>query len=165
MFGELFDVLLAQKKIRDARFPECQHVLFFHHNGEPFNKDFRTAWEKALTKVRLAGRLFQDLRRTAVRNLVRAGVPEVVAMRISGHKKRAVFDRYNITSEDDIRFACERLSIMHQPRLSHGHRMGTIWAHARLSGGLRDDRTEKIFNKMNGAREGTRTPTVRTTGS
>ena len=132
MFGELFDVLLAQKKIRDARFPECQNVFFFHHNGQPFNKDFRTAWEKALIKVKLEGRLFHDLRRTAVRNMVRAGVPEVVAMRISGHKTRAVFDRYNITSEDDIRLACERLSTMYQEnaetlsRAQDGHNLGTL---------------------------------------
>jgi hypothetical protein len=64
--------------------------------------------------------------------MVRAGVPEVVAMRISGHKTRAVFDRYNITSEDDIRLACERLSTMYQEnaetlsRAQDGHNLGTL---------------------------------------
>ena len=70
-------------------------------------------YNKARRKARVAagcpGRIPHDFRRTALRNLVRAGVPERVAMQLTGHKTRALFERYNITSPNDLREAAKRL--------------------------------------------------------
>jgi hypothetical protein len=75
-------------------------------------------------RLKCAGLIFHDLRRSAVRNMVRRGVPEVVAMRISGHKTRSVFDRYNIVSESDLEQAAQRIE---QGRPAEfGHTLGIL---------------------------------------
>jgi integrase len=72
--------------------------------------DFRKAWIAACRLAGVPGRLRHDFRRTAARNLIRRGVPERVAMTITGHLTRSVFDRYNIVSDGDLREAARRLS-------------------------------------------------------
>jgi integrase len=70
---------------------------------------YSKAWHRARVLAGCPTHIPHDFRRTAVRNLVRAGVPERVAMVLSGHRTRAVFERYNIVSPGDLREAARRL--------------------------------------------------------
>jgi integrase len=85
---------------------DCRYV--FHDEGHMIG-DFRKAWKTACKKSGLEGTLVHDLRRCAARNLSRAGVPEAVAMEITGHKTRSMYRRYRIVDERDLREATERL--------------------------------------------------------
>ena len=147
MGGELLETINFQRVLRDQKSPKCPWV-FFSETGERI-KEFRGAWDSACIKaglcasladeegnpvtnkkgepVLVANKLFHDFRRTGVRNMVRAGVPEQVAMRISGHKTRSVFERYNIVNENDLKLASKRVEVYHQERskLESGVNLGT----------------------------------------
>lgn len=81
----------------------------FHRRGKPI-KDFRGAWAKAVAAGGVRANLIHDLRRSAVRNLERAGAPRSQAMKLTGHKTEAVYRRYAITSTDDVASAMARVA-------------------------------------------------------
>ena len=82
------------------------------------------AWRKATEAAGLGGKLMHDFQRTAVRNMVRAGISERVAMRITGHKTRSVFDRYDVGSSRDLAEAAEKLDLA--GNLDFGHSLVTL---------------------------------------
>jgi integrase len=83
---------------------------FVFHSGQGARVvDLRKSWATAAKAAGLPKVLFHDLRRSAVRNMIRAGVPQSVAMRISGHRTTAMFNRYDITSDTDKREALARV--------------------------------------------------------
>ena len=95
------------KMLKILKFKSEGNPYVFQNKGKPI-RFFQKAWKTACKDADLSGKLFHDFRRTAARNLTRSGTQETVAMRITGHKTRSIFDRYNISSQDDIRAAIER---------------------------------------------------------
>jgi integrase len=130
----LEELLKAQKAEHDAlKSIDVLCPWIFHRTGPKVKgkriKAFIKAFKAACAKAGLPGRIPHDLRRTAVRNLVRAGIPERVAMQMTGHKTRSVFERYNIVSECDLVEAARKLNaIQPVPPVSDpsGHNLGTI---------------------------------------
>jgi integrase len=112
---ELRGVLEGQRAKADAlkqRGIICPWVFFSEEYGRKKGRqigDWKRNWKKACQEAGVPAHIFHDFRRTAVRNLVRAGVPEAVAMKMTGHKTRSVFDRYNIVDEADLFEASRRL--------------------------------------------------------
>jgi integrase len=102
--GDMRDLLLAAKMERDERWPESPWV--FNREGRQII-DFRISWANACKKAGVPDLKFHDLRRTAVRNMRRAGVPQVIRMKISGHKTDSMERRYNIVDADDLNIARE----------------------------------------------------------
>ncbi|MGE0821760.1 MAG: tyrosine-type recombinase/integrase [Candidatus Binatia bacterium] len=105
--------LLALQWQDHVLYPECPWV--FHDHGKRI-KTFYKNWRKACQTAGLPGKLGHDFRRTAVRNMVRSGIPERVAMQIAGHKTRSVFDRYHVVADGDLKEAAQRLDRAFSPQ-------------------------------------------------
>jgi integrase len=150
---ELKELFEQQWRLRKRSGKLIPYVFPNKDNNGPI-KDFRVPWNDACRKAGLgygyktkkeymekwqvkfpAGPILHDFRRTAVRNMVRSGINERVAMMISGHKTRSVFDRYNIVSETDLKLAAQKQETYLESQ------MGTI------SGTVRDFGTKKGTNQ------------------
>lgn len=120
---------VIREENKEPRFAE----YVFHRNGEPL-RDFRKAWatacvaagvgkiicprcgsegtagrcETCKTETRYSGKIFHDFRRTASRNMIEAGVPQAVAMKITGHRTDSMFRRYAIVNEEQKRDALQK---------------------------------------------------------
>jgi integrase len=114
---EIFERRLAK------RLPECPFV--FHRGGLPI-KAFREAFKSAARRAGLDGIVPHDMRRSGVRNLRRAGNDERECMEITGHRTRAIFDRYDIVDEDDQRRALERQEEYKRAQLEQGRKVVPI---------------------------------------
>jgi integrase len=104
--GELAELIARREQ---TKLPGCS-LIFHRGDGSPLG-DYHHLWKRAIKLAGCEGRIIHDLRRSRVRALTRAGVPEAVCMKLTGHKTRSVFDRYNITSERDLQDAQEKTEV------------------------------------------------------
>jgi integrase len=113
-FPALAELLTKQRENTSALEREQSRIIapVFHRNGRAI-RSYARAWNAACADAGVAGRLVHDLRRTAVRNLERAGVSRSVAMKLTGHKTEAVYRRYAITSAADLSEGVAKLASLH----------------------------------------------------
>lgn len=122
IYGDMEDWLRKQKTMRDADFPDCRWVFYWHNDAwktahvteaEPGSQihAFNKTWRNAVTRAGHPDLLFHDLRRSAVRNMVqKAGVSQAEAMKISGHKTVSMFLRYNIIDREGVKQSGKKLA-------------------------------------------------------
>ena len=124
---ELEETLQAQRAYTDRVQRERGAIVprVFHRGGAPI-RDFRVAWRTACEAAGIPGRIPHDFRRSAVRNLVRAGVSEHIAMKMCGHKTATVFRRYDIVSGDDFDEAARKLDAFHSDKNATGTVTGKV---------------------------------------
>lgn len=109
MIGPMRETLLMQKAIRDEKFPDCPYVFFGEAGGRIV--DIRKAWKTACKAAGVGEKtLFHDLRRSAARNMRRAGIPEHTIMKIAGWKTHSMFERYDIQDSLDLKRAAETMN-------------------------------------------------------
>jgi len=113
VLSELVDMLKDQRRLTNEFQAKRDKLIpwVFHRNGRPI-KDFRKAWKLACEAAGTPGMIPHDFRRTAVRNLERAGVSRSAAMKLTGHKTESVYRRYAIVSEADLAEGVKKLATL-----------------------------------------------------
>lgn len=116
MHRELVELFREQRRRTSELEAKKERLIsfVFHRNGRPI-KDFRKAWTCACQAAGVPGMIPHDFRRTAVRNLERAGVSRSAAMKLSGHKTESVYRRYAIVSEGDLVEGVRKLAAIKEP--------------------------------------------------
>jgi integrase len=105
----LFECLWEARRYQRKDGTEAVSAYVFHRKGRPVaSSPFSRAWSVAREKAGLPAKLFHDLRRSAARNLLRSGIPQAIAMSITGHRTDSMFRRYAISSSQDKREALRR---------------------------------------------------------
>lgn len=104
--GELAQIIERRWQARKVFLRLSEYV--FHRRGQPV-RSFLWVWRRACEDAGFPGRLFHDLRRTAVRNFEDSGVARSVAMQITGHRDERVYARYAIVSTQDMAKALSRV--------------------------------------------------------
>ncbi len=114
LIPELREILAEQLQRTAALERETGQIIpwLFHKNGKRIGS-FRKAWSTACKKAGLAGRIPHDFRRTAVRNLERAGVPRSAAMAMVGHRTESIYRRYAIADEGMLKESAMKLAALH----------------------------------------------------
>lgn len=125
VFPELQQMLRTQQA--ETRIVEIEQRVVvpwvFHHAGGKRLKDFRRGWRTACQQCGIVGALLHDFRRSAVRNLERAGVPRSVAMKLTGHRTESIYRRYAITARTDLEDGVRKLAALFSREENSGQRV------------------------------------------
>jgi integrase len=107
----VLEAQLERKRSIERKTGRVVRAVFVNADGSPI-KDFYASWRAACKEAEVPGLLFHDLRRTAARNLIRAGIPETVAMKCTGHETDSIFRRYAIVDETQLEAAGAKLQAL-----------------------------------------------------
>jgi integrase len=121
IYGDMLPWFEMQITELEQKWPACP--WFFHYHGRRIGSHLK-GWHEACKRAGMPGVLFHDLRRSAIRNMERAGVPRKLAMEISGHRSDAIYRRYDIVSDKDLKLAAARMEAYFSDRT--GTELGTV---------------------------------------